>query len=147
MAKWNCRKRHSHFIIIIIIIIIVFIYLFIYFSRKSWRFMWIVCLADDSHEMPRQVSFSAAVVESALRVKKKKSKCWWYWLGFMAVSCVDVIFGQCCGACTCSLKRPQNSLMNLAYTRVNGNTRIFCIYKGKLKHQNILQTEISFLSL
>ena len=29
----------------------IFIYLFSFKENKVWYFMWIICLADDSHEM------------------------------------------------------------------------------------------------
>ena len=58
---------------------------------KTWNFMWIVCLADDSHEMTSLISLknkgkkikvsSAAVAISALRVSIRKksleSRPWW----------------------------------------------------------------------
>ena len=31
--------------------------LFLFRENKSWHFMWIVCLADDSHELSRLISF------------------------------------------------------------------------------------------
>ena len=44
-----------------------FIYFFLFFRENmSWHFMWIICLADDSHEMSRLVSSK----------KWKKKKIW-----------------------------------------------------------------------
>ena len=64
-----CSRQHFEFF---------FTYYFLFFrENKSWHFMWIICLADDSHEMSRLYSlkkikvklFSAAVVIGTWRVK------------------------------------------------------------------------------
>ena len=72
----NPLKRHAKFTADNILNFLFMIYLF-FRENKFWQFMWIISLADDSHDMSRLFSeiikvklFSTAVAIGALRVKR-----------------------------------------------------------------------------